>query len=313
MIAFEIWPSSARTGQRSGACSNLSVTRSPSSRRSSSDSSVSVSASASTLRLQRLLAREGEQLAHQAGGAHRVLPHLVDLGEGGIAGRVAHQQQIAIADDRLQQIVEVVRDAARELADRLHLLRLRELRLERLLLGGVDEIENRLRRAVMGAAGRGSRRAARCGRTISAPAAQWTSTGSWLVSPAAARPMSLSAACRSRGSTRSPNFAPAAKPASAKNSAKAPFDSTISPIGAGDGDADGRIAEEIGEADQRRRRGLFRHERPWRRALQQARREPPRGLAVLQRLHGGGQLLARFRFRNVSSRSLPSVAARARR
>ena len=91
-IAFEIWPSSARTAQRSGACSNFRVTRSPSSRRSSSDSSVIVSASASTLRLQRLLAREGEQLAHQARGAHRVLPHLVDLGEGGIARRVAHQQ-----------------------------------------------------------------------------------------------------------------------------------------------------------------------------------------------------------------------------
>ena len=54
-----------------------------------------------------------------------------------------------------EQIVEVVRDAARELADRLHLLRLRELGLERLLLGGVDEIEDRLRRAV----GRGAERA----------------------------------------------------------------------------------------------------------------------------------------------------------
>jgi hypothetical protein len=58
---------------------------------------------------------------------------------------MAHQQKIAIADDRLEQIVEVVRDAARELADRLHLLRLRELRLERLLLGRVDEIKDRLR------------------------------------------------------------------------------------------------------------------------------------------------------------------------
>ena len=163
-IAFEIWPSSARTAQRSGDCSNLRLTRSPSSRRSRSDSSVIVSASASTSRLQGLLAREREQLAHQPRGAHRVLPHLVDLGERRIAGRVAHQQQIAIADDRLEQIVEVVRDAARELADRLHLLRLRELGLERLLLGGVDEIEDRLRRAHRARDGRDSRRAARCDR-----------------------------------------------------------------------------------------------------------------------------------------------------
>ena len=55
---------------------------------------------------------------------------------------MAHQKQIAIADDGLQQIVEIMRDAARQLADRLHLLRLRELGFQRLLLGGVDQVEN---------------------------------------------------------------------------------------------------------------------------------------------------------------------------
>ncbi len=50
---------------------------------------------------------------------------------------VAHQQQVAVAVDRGQEVVEVVRDAAGELADRLHLLALHELRLEGLQLGGV--------------------------------------------------------------------------------------------------------------------------------------------------------------------------------
>jgi hypothetical protein len=49
MTVLEIWPSSARTDQRSGACSTLSVMRSPTSRRSKSESSVSISDSANTL------------------------------------------------------------------------------------------------------------------------------------------------------------------------------------------------------------------------------------------------------------------------
>ena len=93
-------------------------------------------------RLQRLLAREGEKLAHQRRGAQRVLVDLVDLLERGIARLVAHQQEFGIADDDGEQIVEVVRHAARELAHGLHLLRLREFGLERLLLGHVDEIED---------------------------------------------------------------------------------------------------------------------------------------------------------------------------
>jgi hypothetical protein len=53
---------------------------------------------------------------------------------------VTHQQQVAEADHRGQQVVEVVGDAAGELADRLHLLRLGELHLELLALGDVDEV-----------------------------------------------------------------------------------------------------------------------------------------------------------------------------
>ncbi len=60
----------------------------------------------------------------------------------GIARPEAQQQQIAEADHGGEQIVEVMRHAAGELAHRLHLLRLGELRLQALLLGGVDEVQD---------------------------------------------------------------------------------------------------------------------------------------------------------------------------
>ena len=82
------------------------------------------------LRPQRLLAREGEQLAGQAGGAVGILADLLDVVIIAVARRVAHQHQVAMADDRGQDIVEIVRDAAGELADRLHLGRLGDLALE---------------------------------------------------------------------------------------------------------------------------------------------------------------------------------------
>jgi len=66
--------------------------------------------------------RENARSWRTSPAAHAVLAHLVDLGERRVACRVPHQQEIAIADDRLEQIVEVMRDAARQLPDRLHLL-----------------------------------------------------------------------------------------------------------------------------------------------------------------------------------------------
>ena len=44
-----------------------------------------------------------------------------------------------------QKIVEIVGDAARQLTDRLHLLGLVELRLQVLLLGGIDEVQDQSR------------------------------------------------------------------------------------------------------------------------------------------------------------------------
>ena len=48
---------------------------------------------------------------------------------------IALEQQVAVAEDGEQAVVEVVGDAGREAADRLHLLRVQELALERLVLG----------------------------------------------------------------------------------------------------------------------------------------------------------------------------------
>ena len=60
--------------------------------------------------------------------------------KAGSVGRWFIKQKVGEADDRRQHVVEVVRDAAGELADRLHLLALRDLHLERALLGGVDGV-----------------------------------------------------------------------------------------------------------------------------------------------------------------------------
>ena len=58
---------------------------------------------------------------------------------------MALQQQVAVANDRSQKVVEVVRDAAGQLTDGLHLLGLRELRFEVLLLRRVHDVDNEIR------------------------------------------------------------------------------------------------------------------------------------------------------------------------
>ena len=74
----------------------------------------------------------------------------------GSVGAVVGEQQVGIADDRGQDVVEVVGDAAGELADRLHLLALDEALLQRALFGGVEGEDGRVRAFV--ALGIGGRR-----------------------------------------------------------------------------------------------------------------------------------------------------------
>ena len=94
------------------------------------------------LRPERLTARERQQLPHQAGGAVGVLLDVHDVLEGRVARPVIGEKQIGETDDRRQHIVEVVCDAAGELADRVHLLALRELLLEGALFGRLERIDD---------------------------------------------------------------------------------------------------------------------------------------------------------------------------
>ncbi len=109
-------------------------------------------------------------------GAQRVLMDLVDLLERGIARLMAHQQEFAIADDDGEQIVEVVRHAAGELAHRLHLLRLGEFGFQRLLFGDIDQIKQHAgyRRSRTGwRKARPCVRAGSAGRNSMGPALVW--------------------------------------------------------------------------------------------------------------------------------------------
>ena len=108
-----------------------------------------------------LLAAERQELPRQQAGAMRGPLDLVEI-LGAEVGRVERRRhELGIAGDDGQQVVEVVRDAAGEPADRLHLHRLRELflgRFERLLrlddVGHVARIDDREQPAVFGACNR---------------------------------------------------------------------------------------------------------------------------------------------------------------
>lgn len=88
------------------------------------------------LRAQGLAAGEGQKLAHQRRGAVGILLDLHDVREGRIAGAMLQQQQITIADDGGEHIVEIVRHPAGQMPHRLQSLGLGILGLDRLLLGG---------------------------------------------------------------------------------------------------------------------------------------------------------------------------------
>ena len=80
-------------------------------------------------RLQHLLAAEGEQLVREVRRAVRRVDHLAQIVRRGTVLVGAHQRELRVAGDDGDEIVEVVRDAAGQRADRLELLRLAKLRL----------------------------------------------------------------------------------------------------------------------------------------------------------------------------------------
>ena len=94
------------------------------------------------LRLHLLLAGKREQLAHQIGRAVGVLLDLHNVSERRVSGAVALQQQITEANHRGQQIIEIMGNPAGKLTHRLHLLSLRELDLEILLLRRIHDMRD---------------------------------------------------------------------------------------------------------------------------------------------------------------------------
>ena len=77
-------------------------------------------------RLHHLLAAEGEELARQRRRAFGGPADLLDVGPAGVAALELVEQQVGVAEDRRQHVVEVVGDAAGQPADRFHLLGLPE-------------------------------------------------------------------------------------------------------------------------------------------------------------------------------------------
>ncbi len=84
-----------------------------------------------------LAPRECQELPREVRRALRGARDLGDVAERGIAGRGIGPRHLGVAEDRRQQVVEVVRDAASQPADAFHALREQELRFEAPQLGDV--------------------------------------------------------------------------------------------------------------------------------------------------------------------------------
>src|ERR1700722_7689511 len=140
MSAVESWPGSTSAGQASSSNTDSISTCSPKVGRSSFAAST-ISVLTSVVRgcsgWRRVAAGEGEAALGQLGPANGgLVDHAGDLDEARIAGD-ALLQDLDRAGDHSEDIVEVVGDAAGELADRLHLLRLAQLLVGGEVLGDV--------------------------------------------------------------------------------------------------------------------------------------------------------------------------------
>ena len=87
------------------------------------------------LGLEHLAAAEGEELARERGRAQGRLLHLADLAQQLVLGSQLPLDHLAVAQDRGQDVVEVVGHAPGEPPHGFHLLRLAELLLQALALG----------------------------------------------------------------------------------------------------------------------------------------------------------------------------------
>jgi hypothetical protein len=94
--------------------------------------------------LEYLAPAERQQLSRESRRALAGVPDLLDVSPQRVIGAKLLEQQLAVAQDPGEQVVEVVRDAAGKLADRFHLLGVAQLllappegRFTRTLLGDV--------------------------------------------------------------------------------------------------------------------------------------------------------------------------------
>ena len=95
------------------------------------------------LRLQGLPAGKRQQLSGQLGGALHRLGDGVDVAPAALLREFAAAQEVGRGADNGKEIVEIVRHAAGQLADRLHLLRLAQRFLALAALGDIDGFRHR--------------------------------------------------------------------------------------------------------------------------------------------------------------------------
>ena len=135
-MAFSTWLGSTLVFHRPPPSTVSIATDSPSVRRSRSDMPETSRLASTTCGAKRLLAREGEQPGGQIGGARGCVRRGFDeLADVGLAARQLALDQVHGAGDDREHVVEIMRDAAGELADRFHLLHLPHLRFRRLARG----------------------------------------------------------------------------------------------------------------------------------------------------------------------------------
>ena len=135
MITCSNWWMSTSTKPRSRSCEILSSTFSPSTRPSRLPRSESASVSTCTLGCSVCLREKARSWRTRLAARLAFCLMFMTSAKAGSVGPHLGQQQIGEADDRGQHVVEVMRDAGGELAHRQKLLALRELHLERLVLG----------------------------------------------------------------------------------------------------------------------------------------------------------------------------------
>ena len=138
MMAVSNWPASALTKHGSSGPRMTISMREPTRVRDHFAQRLNAASDFEHFRLQRLPTCEGQQLSGQLGGAgHRIRDRL-DVAQPPRLRQVGPPQQVHGSADHREQIVEVVRDAAGELAQRLQPLAVLERFLGLLPLLGFE-------------------------------------------------------------------------------------------------------------------------------------------------------------------------------